>query len=62
MSPSTSSLSFGIDVSMSPSSAVEFHSSSPERVFEPTYFGNGLIHFAHGSESGCFGQNPASPS
>ena len=32
---------------MSPSSRVAFHSSSPERVFDPTYFGIALTMSAH---------------
>jgi hypothetical protein len=46
-SPSTSSFSFGIESSRSPSSRVAFHSSSPDSVFDPTYFGIALTMSAH---------------
>jgi hypothetical protein len=46
-SPSTSSFSFGIESSRSPSSTVAFQSRSPDRVVDPTYLRIGLIMSAH---------------
>src|SRR4028119_1995102 len=59
-SPSTSFFSFGIESSRSPASRVAFHSRSPERVLDPTYFGIGLTMSAHLPD--WLGQYPASPS
>src|SRR5215218_6789205 len=59
-SPSTSSFSFGIDSSRSPASRVAFHSRSPDRVLEITYFGSELTMSAHLPD--WLGQYPARPS